>query len=484
MRNPVRGAAVRAAVVLLAPILFASCVNEDATYPARTQFAQPPDGAGNFIGYLSTADHETVCGNCHVDQQALWATTRHAHAWADLQASGHASAVCEGCHTVGSLGNATPDSLSGYAGSHDARYEDVQCESCHGPGLVHVSAPSITNRPLATLAVDTGAAFGKGCGECHSGTHEPFVDEWVQSAHAHSVETPTLGRPECQYCHTAQGALQSWNVSTNYVEADSIATDPLPITCGVCHAPHGSTNPAQLRWPFDVADLTRDLCMKCHQRNATPDPTSTRGPHSPEGETLLGTAGWWPPGTALADTLVATHGSSANPGLCVTCHVSRFAVTDPNTGSFVFQATGHLFVAIPCLDANGLPTTGSCGLAQRTFAACVASGCHGNQDVARSALVASSSRLEQLDSALNSQLVQIPASEFAASNVLTTAKGAKFNLQLAEEPGAVVHNPFLMEALLIASIKQVQVTYGISPAIAVGLERRLTRGSLTGVMRR
>ncbi|HVA57677.1 MAG: cytochrome c3 family protein [Gemmatimonadaceae bacterium] len=469
MRSSKGPVLARLAAVVIGAVAASSCTSEKIVYRSEPSFTAPPAAAANFVGYSDTLTKQTVCGNCHVDQQTKWETTKHANAWADLQASGHAGASCVPCHTVSANGNAVTDTLVGYVATKDARYEDVQCENCHGPGLAHVSAPALSNRPLASIAVDTGTAFGNGCGECHTGVHEPFVDEWRQSRHAVSVETPTKGNATCQPCHTAQGALAAWNVNTNYVEASQLASNPQPIVCATCHDPHGSSNPAQLRWPINVADVTQNLCMKCHQRNATADPTNTRGPHSPEGETLLGTAGWWPPGTDLTDTIVATHGSSANPELCVTCHVSSFAVNNPATGSLVFQATGHLFVAIPCLDANGLPTTASCDVSQRTFGACTASGCHGSESVARSAMTAASSRLALLDSALNSQLVKIPASEFAASSVLTTAKGAKFNLQLAEEPGAVVHNPFLMEALLTASIKQVQLTYGIPPTISVNL---------------
>ena len=82
---------------------------------------------------------------------------------------------------------------------------------------------------------------------------------------------------------------------------------------------------------------------------------------------------------------MATHGSSANPGLCATCHVNRFTVTDSATGAFTLQVVGHTFQAIPCVDAQGAPTTDAdCTLSQRTFRACTASGCHGSESAARS----------------------------------------------------------------------------------------------------
>ncbi|OYV68678.1 MAG: hypothetical protein B7Z72_08055, partial [Gemmatimonadetes bacterium 21-71-4] len=174
--------------------------------------------------------------------------------------------------------------------------------------------------------------------------------------------------------------------------------------------------------------------------------------------------------TSGTDTIVATHGSERNPSLCATCHVSRFAVNDPATGSFVFQATGHLFNAIPCLDAKGLPTTGDCAISQRTFAACAGSGCHGSGDVARSAMLAVEGRFSLLDSTLTHMIAKIPGTEFSDTDGrYTTGEGAKFNLSLSRAPGAYVHNPFLIEALMTASIKQITSDYGISASDKVNL---------------
>ncbi len=471
---PVAG---RLAAVLIAAVVASSCTHEKIVYRTEPGYTTPPTAAGDFVGYSDTTTKQTVCGNCHVEKQTLWAATKHASAWADLQASGHAGASCEPCHTVSANGNADTVTAVGYTSTKDPRYEDVQCESCHGPGLAHVTAPSLSNRPLASIAVDTGTAIGNGCGECHTGVHEPFVDEWKQSLHA-AQNSHAMGNASCQPCHTAQGALLAFNVTTDYVEKNQVATNPQPIVCAVCHDPHGSNNPAQLRFPISTLDPNENLCMKCHQRNANYDPSNTHGPHSPEGPLLIGTAGWWPPGAQMdtTDTIVATHGTARNPGLCVTCHVNRFTVTDPSTGNFAFQATGHLFVAIPCLDANGLPTTGTCNVSQRSFAACTASGCHGSEAAARSAMTAAQARVALLDSTLARQLAQVDPAELAPSNVLTTAKGSQFNLQLAEEPGSVVHNPFLIEALLTASINQMQKDYGIAPQRGVNLHNILRGG--------
>lgn len=480
MRVSIRPVLGRLTALLVGAVVASSCTSEKIVYRSEPSFTTPPAAAANFVGYADTTTKQTVCGNCHVDKQTEWAGTKHATAWADLQASGHAGASCEPCHTISQNGNASTTDAVGYTATKDARYQDVQCESCHGPGLAHVTAPSLTNKPLASIAVDTGTAFGNGCGECHSGTHEPFVDEWKQSLHA-VANSHAVGNAACQPCHTAQGALLAFGVNTAYREKDSVATNPQAIVCAVCHDPHAKDNDHQLRFPIDVADESQNLCMKCHQRRGTPDLTSaSSGAHSPEGPTLLGFAGWIPPNmtTTGTDTIIATHGSERNPGLCATCHVSRFTVTDPATGNFAFQATGHLFLAIPCLDATGKPTTGDCDVSQRTFAACAGSGCHGSGDVAKSAMLTVEQRFALLDSTLSHQIAKIPATEFSNTDgKYTTGEGAKFNLSLSRKAGQYVHNPFLIEALMTASIRQITIDYGIPASDKVNLNNILPGSS-------
>ena len=461
--------------VALLPLLalalssLSACVDEKIVYQDRTLFEEVPSAAADFVGYTDHDTKLTVCGNCHVEKQNAWKETVHATAWEDLQASGHATAACEGCHTVNELGNASTGA-AGYTATQDVRYEDVQCEACHGPGLNHVSSPTQGNIPLASLAV--GTDLTSGCGECHQGAHHPFVEEWSQSAHA-KLEDHMATNSSCQPCHTGDGALRAWGIDNDFVEKQDSAGQ-IPITCGVCHDPHGSPNTAQLRFPITATTVDENLCMKCHQRNSVPNPANTsRGPHSAQGPTLLGEAGWFPPGME-AGKLVGTHGTpEANPRLCAGCHVFSFATTDEATGE-AFTATGHVFSAIPCL-VNGLPTPGvDCDDSQRTFKACTGSGCHANEDVARSARSTVNSRRDLLVGELNALLAQVPAAEFAATDgILTVAEGAKFDVGIAEG-GAPVHNPFLVESLLIGSINEVRRTYGLSAQTKVDLTPMFT----------
>src|SRR5690606_16423374 len=75
-------------------------------------------------------------------------------------------------------------------------------------------------------------------------------------------------------------------------------------------------------------------------------------------------------------------------------------------------------------------------------------------------------RINTLAAELNAQLQQVPATEFNANDGrYSTAEGANFNYQLAVNyPGSAVHNPFLVEALLLATIAQVEDDYGVSAA--------------------
>jgi predicted CXXCH cytochrome family protein len=455
-------------------------VDEKIVYRDRDIFEEPLAQAGNFIGYTDQVAQLTVCGNCHVEKQGEWEETAHADAWETLQGSGHAQAFCEGCHTVNEYGNEETDSL-GYNATFEDRYHDVQCESCHGPGLEHVTNPTDLTVPMAPLGVGVDATYG--CGECHSGeTHHPFVNEWSQSRHG-DMNTYPQGRADCESCHTGEGALAVFAPRTVFAEMGDVVdntSNNLPITCAVCHDPHDATNEGQLRFPVDAPDVEENLCMKCHHKRAIPDltpgspggPGGTYGPHSPQGPLLLGevgSVGWLPDGFSYsASSIRGTHGSEANERLCAGCHVNTYNVTDAETGAFVFGATGHLFKPIPCLDADGKPTADdSCAYntTERTWASCTASGCHGDATAALSAYNAAQTRISDLVAELDALLTQVetadPTQIDSNDSTFTIAEGAKFNLELGEITSSAVHNPFMTEALLDASIDAVMDRYGV-----------------------
>jgi len=347
--------------------------------------------------------------------------------------------------------------------------------------MTHVQNPDAT-QPLAPLSV--GLNLTVGCGECHNGVHHPFVEEWEQSGHS-NIQASPAGRAECQGCHTGQGALRAWGVTADYLEKNS-ATH-LPIVCGVCHDPHSNRasrrlpptqdvddpihNPesgGQLRYSIDVPNEEENLCMKCHHKRAQPDidpaTQTSRGPHSPEGPLLLGeNVGFWFGDTLSGlDRIVATHGTGRNPRLCAGCHMPRFTVTDPTSGNFQFQATGHLFLATPCL-AAGIPTADTtCALTARTFRSCTATGCHGDENAARSVFTVTRNDVLAQAAELKRLVDLVRATAINANDKKwTTAEGADFNYQLAVKKGSFVHNPFLIKELLRVSIAEMKRVYNL-----------------------
>lgn len=466
-----------------------ACTDETIVYRDRPVYDDPPSGAGDFVGYtLTGADpggEMPSCGNCHVGPSAEWEATRHADAWATLQGSGHAQEFCAGCHTVNELGNVATDP-GGYSGSQDStRYKDVQCESCHGPGLPHVALPDGSG-PLASLVVATDAT--NGCGECHQGTHHPFVEQWENSAHG-SVSSFAADREYCNGCHSGNGALDRWGINAKYIEKVDMVPGSgnyLNITCGVCHDPHGSENTGQLRFPVDTNDLDRHLCSNCHNRRSSPDPTSqSLSPHSPEKAMLIGEAGFFFPGMAIdPGEIIGTHGSEGNPTVCAQCHVASWTVTNAETGDFEFQNVGHTFNAIPCLE-DGIDNGDSeCDLTleDRYFGGCAEGACHGGSETSAIGLLrAAADGLRFLAGEVDDLLARVPAGEIGKPNEITTAEGALFNYNLArfgagrdgaditellEYTAAATHNVYLMRSLLVASIEALRADYGLSPSPA------------------
>jgi len=463
-----------ALVSLLAvlPLSVGGCVDEEKVYgDDRPVVGDPEPAANGFLGYTQATAKLTICGNCHAVPQAQWVGTAHADAWESLQGSGHASSSCEGCHTVSELGNAATGE-SGWTATGDARYHDVQCESCHGAGQQHVSNPNAT-QPIASIAIFDESGGYLSCAECHNGTHHPFVEQWSLSAHANVGFQGS--REGCADCHSAQGALAAWGVRADYAEKGG---DPLPIVCAVCHDPHDATFAGQLRFPVQNASIEQNLCARCHNQRSVPDPQSSHGlePHSPEALHLVGEAGWFPPGADFAPgTIVGTHGQLANERQCAACHVEPYTVTDAASGAFLFQAVGHTFRAIPCVDGSGIPdgSTG-CPLTPeaRNWQGCTNAGCHGTVESVNLLLAA---RLNQIAPRADELIALLevvdpnleePGGEIDATNPsFTVAEGAFFNWSLANHggslTGATVHNFQVTQALLDASIRAVEDEYGL-----------------------
>jgi predicted CXXCH cytochrome family protein len=446
--------------------------------------------SSTFVGYSNPATRQTTCGNCHVLKQQSWVMTGHAKAWSDVATSGRADATCDKCHTTNGATNIGPDT-AGYLGASSAArryFQDVQCEACHGPGAAHVSVPDET-QPIPYL-VSLDSATGVGCGECHSGApHASFYEDWSHGAHR-GLEAPAISNGgACLQCHEGKTVEQRFGGSDVFVEVSD--ANAYPIGCASCHNPHGSGNTAELRESLTARDTT-NLCMRCHHRNAVPDTANTRGPHSPQGPTFLGTSGWRPAGFTWDSTAITTHSNpAANPRLCATCHVDSLDVSDGG-GQLAWHYTGHGFYAIPCVTAAGVDSTNSCDISLRSFAACASGSCHTTAGDAQGSFVSVSQEIAflagtiwndvngngKIDAGDTGLLTQVPSTEFVRDSVITAAEGALFNVQLVNVDGSHgVHNPPYFRSLLAATAMALQQRYGlpVPPAAAALVAREAAR---------
>jgi predicted CXXCH cytochrome family protein len=508
MRCPIpRWAFAVPALMLALPLV--GC--ETIVYRDRPIFDEPPAAAANYVGYSNVETKMTSCGNCHTSVQRQWRESAHADAWSTLQALGANALQQWGLqHTTNQLGNLS-NVAGGWATVREARYQDVQCESCHGPGLDHARGPTRANWPLAPIAGGT-AQQPQACSQCHSGTLYPYHEEWARSAHgripnAGTAPTSPSGRDACWGCHTGEDALIMLGVRAEFAEKRTHVANPaqnVGITCAVCHDPHRNDIPGQLRMPINVANEEQNLCMVCHQKRGTPDLTTFRGPHSPEGPTLLGFGGAWLPGMEFPAGVSATHGSERNPRLCAGCHVVTFESTAPGTGGAT-RTTGHTFEATPCVDSNGLPTAGPCPTQQKTYRSCTGSGCHGSEAVARSIEAVVAQRFIDLTNELGA-LLQLahrrggrtdnwwncrgsgncPGSPLhwatSQNQTWTVALSAAWNYEMIRRNtggggplrmGQVSHNPILIETLLRTSIREMRREYNLPAVTAVSLDQHV-----------
>lgn len=307
-----------------------------------------PTDSPFYVGasYCMTCHNGGVGGN----QYAAWSQSIHAGALSALTESGmDQNAFCLPCHTVGSNGlNANPALHNGgYDETAVARLANVQCENCHGPGSGH---------PSTGLRTTKSAAL---CAACHQGVHHPTGAEWDSSAHSGVILSPAT-RAECAKCHNGAIADRFLNDPEGFIAPTTAPADTLPLTCVVCHDPHGNSNPASLRnasvtdrvLPNQVlveAAGAGRLCMSCHNGRRTNVDINDQiengnsrgiGPHhSVQGDMLAGVnayqgvAGEGFPWTSSRHILVQDA--------CVTCHTHPVPFGE-ETGEAAY--TGHRFV--------------------------------------------------------------------------------------------------------------------------------------------
>ncbi len=267
-------AALAIVALSLSPAAHAQAGSPPAARPAAK--AAPPAFAVKPGGYVG----ESVCLQCHAEQEAHFAYTSHSRAFArnprtDLEKHG--------------------------------------CESCHGPGVEHVKKTNVKGL-IVGFTREWGTpveAMNGACLACHQGGQRLH---WPGSVHAR-------GELACVDCHNPMarlspaGALRKAGLSAvcegchaqQKAEFRRRSHMPLPegkMSCVDCHNPHGST-----RAPLLKADSVNELCYGCHAEK--------RGPflweHAPVRENCAHCHA--PHGSNHDKLLVA-----ARPFLCQQCH--------------------------------------------------------------------------------------------------------------------------------------------------------------------
>ncbi len=140
-------------------------------------FADDPQVSGFYREYLSQVDKSgflekeprhpsgpfagsEACGSCHKADLKIWQHSKHARAFASLEAQGHAhDPDCVSCHVVG---------LSSKGGFRSRVLTpnlcDVGCESCHGPSALHARNPKQVRLPKVGIDM---------CTSCHTSEQSP-----------------------------------------------------------------------------------------------------------------------------------------------------------------------------------------------------------------------------------------------------------------------------------------------------------------------
>jgi len=223
----------------------------------------------------------------------------------------------------------------------------LQCEACHGPGDLHANGKGKSRPHLIQFgkkALSSKAEQNAQCLTCHQGT----AAHWAGNAHAAN----DVGCADCHKLHQAKDPVREVATQTDVCtschqtrKSDAMKASHHPLregkmACSSCHAPHGSTAPAQLkknsvnetctschaeyRGPFlwEHAPVAED-CANCHQPHGSTQPAmlKTRAPflcqqcHEVQGHPAVS---YTPDG--LPGGSGTQRGAFLLAGSCLNCH--------------------------------------------------------------------------------------------------------------------------------------------------------------------
>lgn len=285
------------------------------------------------------------------------------------------------------------------------------------------------------------------CFTCH--TDHDFGDEvraievqWAASVHATGGNFERNTAP-CSKCHTNEG-FKAFLASGD----PGNPTNPSPIGCFTCHAPHTNSN-FSLRTEAPVAleqggtfDMgAGNLCANCHQAR-TPNPpivgdsititSAYWGPHhGPQASTLSGNGAYVFTGATYGN---AAHTSVITEG-CPTCHMA-----DP----YGAQAGGHTFNMTYDYHGSETDLTKGCTQCHGTLADF---NYHNVQDSVQTLLDSLRSSLINAGILNSSDLANVP---YGGSLTITSdSAGALYNYLMffADRSNGVHNADYVMDAL-------------------------------------
>ncbi len=128
----------------------------------------------------------------------------------------------------------------------------------------------------------------------------------------------------------------------------------LTIVCAVCHDPHGSPNLGPDAFPGGHRgcghESVRALSQPAVRRPNARAATRVRTRRKVRSSSANNNVGWRPP-NMTQDNIHGSHGDTlVNSKLCATCHI--FKSRAQIRSGITFFSTGHLFLAIPCVECE------------------------------------------------------------------------------------------------------------------------------------
>jgi len=220
----------------------------------------------------------------------------------------------------------------------------IGCEQCHGPMNDHKMT---ADKKKAGLSMQPGV-----CNQCHDGSRRHSLGTFFMNSGHYELEyggSAEGGRATCQPCHTGNGFMYfiNNNQDTTGLGAKWVLTRDAgtPISCQVCHDPHGNDNPYQLRTmslkgdtlkngymlPANLRKSTGNLCMNCHGgRYSVKYRITTAAPYygwadrfyahyNEQGDVFLGSGGY----QYGDDSFTGLMSHAGVEGGCSGCHMQK-----------------------------------------------------------------------------------------------------------------------------------------------------------------